>query len=136
MSQQKILFEKIWDAHVVAQEVDSPPVLYIDLHLVHEVTSPQAFSGLKSRGLKARRPDQTIATADHGIPTLPANKGDTEGRMALADDQCRRQISLLEENCQVHGIRYYGRVGALIGRPRVCSHTPVRCAPGRGNCIP
>ncbi|HEY3288812.1 MAG TPA: aconitase family protein, partial [Anaerolineae bacterium] len=63
------LFEKIWNAHVVAQDTDSPAVLYIDLHLVHEVTSPQAFEGLRQRGIKMRRPDRTFATMDHGIPT-------------------------------------------------------------------
>ena len=69
MSQPVTLFEKIWNKHVVAQEPDSPAVLYIDLHLVHEVTSPQAFNGLRERGLKVRRPDKTLATVDHGIPT-------------------------------------------------------------------
>jgi 3-isopropylmalate/(R)-2-methylmalate dehydratase large subunit len=64
----RTLFEKIWDAHVVAQLPDGPTVLYIDLHLVHEVTSPQAFEGLRKRGLKVRRPDRTFATLDHGIP--------------------------------------------------------------------
>ena len=65
----KTLFEKIWDSHVVAQEPGSPAVLYIDLHLVHEVTSPQAFTGLRERGLRVRRPDKTVATVDHSIPT-------------------------------------------------------------------
>ncbi len=68
----RTLFEKIWDAHVVASEtVDTPAVIYIDLHLVHEVTSPQAFSELRERGLKLRRPDRTLATLDHSTPTLP-----------------------------------------------------------------
>jgi 3-isopropylmalate/(R)-2-methylmalate dehydratase large subunit len=108
MNYPKTLFEKIWDAHVVSQEPDAPAILYIDLHLVHEVTSPQAFTGLKSRGLKARRPDLTIATADHGIPTLVAPNGEPNGRLALADEQCRKQITMLEENCSDHGIRYFG----------------------------
>jgi 3-isopropylmalate/(R)-2-methylmalate dehydratase large subunit len=108
MENPKTLFEKIWETHVVSQEPDAPSILYIDLHLVHEVTSPQAFAGLKTRGLKARRPDRTIATADHGIPTLMARNGEPEGRLSLADDQCRKQINLLEENCDDHGIRYYG----------------------------
>ena len=108
MDTPKTLFEKIWGAHVVSQEPDAPAILYIDLHLVHEVTSPQAFTGLKSRGLKARRPDLTIATADHGIPTLVAPVGEKEGRLSLADDQCKRQINMLEENCSDHGIRYFG----------------------------
>ena len=70
-AQPRTLFEKIWDAHVVAEEPDRPAVLYIDLHLVHEVTSPQAFAGLRARGLRVRRPDRTYATMDHSIPTLP-----------------------------------------------------------------
>ena len=65
----KTLLDKIWDAHVVTQEPGSPAVLYIDLHLVHEVTSPQAFQTLRERGLKVRRPDKTLATVDHSIPT-------------------------------------------------------------------
>jgi 3-isopropylmalate/(R)-2-methylmalate dehydratase large subunit len=68
----RTLFEKVWDAHVVAPETtDTPAVLYIDLHLVHEVTSPQAFSELRQRGLTLRRPDRTLATLDHSTPTLP-----------------------------------------------------------------
>ncbi|HEX9614848.1 MAG TPA: aconitase family protein, partial [Bacteroidota bacterium] len=63
------LFDKIWDAHVVAAAQDSLSVLYIDLHLIHEVTSPQAFTGLRGRGLKVRRPERTVATMDHSIPT-------------------------------------------------------------------
>ena len=69
MTSPSTLFEKIWDDHVVVEEPDSPAVLYIDLHLVHEVTSPQAFTGLRARGLKVRRPDRTVATIDHSIPT-------------------------------------------------------------------
>ena len=66
----RTLFEKIWDDHVVASESGAPAILAIDLHLVHEVTSPQAFTGLRERGLKVRKPGQTVATADHSIPTL------------------------------------------------------------------
>ncbi len=69
MSQPKTLFDKIWDAHVVAQAADAPAVLYIDLHLIHEVTSPQAFTGLRERGLRVRRPERTVATMDHSTPT-------------------------------------------------------------------
>jgi 3-isopropylmalate/(R)-2-methylmalate dehydratase large subunit len=100
----KTLFEKIWEAHVVAQEPDSPAVLYIDLHLVHEVTSPQAFEGLRQRGLKVRRPDKTVATIDHGVPTrMGAN-----GRLSFADELCVRQIRQMEQNCQEFGIPLYG----------------------------
>src|SRR5512146_2866138 len=101
----KTLFNKIWQDHLVAEPPGSPAVLYVDLHLVHEVTSPQAFSGLARRGLKVRRPERTVATIDHGVPTrssdLPA------GRMAFADEASARQIHQLEENCRAFGIRLY-----------------------------
>ena len=68
----KSLFEKIWESHIVVPETDeTPAVLYIDLHLMHEVTSPQAFDSLRERGLKVRRPDRTLATLDHSTPTVP-----------------------------------------------------------------
>jgi len=73
MIMPKTLFEKIWESHVVAEQPNSPAILYIDLHLVHEVTSPQAFTGLRQRGLKVRRPERTVATMDHSIPTTPLN---------------------------------------------------------------
>lgn len=95
------LFEKIWAAHVVHEEPGSPPVLYIDLHLVHEVTSPQAFQGLRKRGLKLRRPGQTVATMDHSTPTTPPGS-------AAIDLLAARQIAQMEENCRQFGIRLYG----------------------------
>jgi 3-isopropylmalate/(R)-2-methylmalate dehydratase large subunit len=94
---QRTLFEKIWDAHVVAEESGRPAVLYIDLHLVHEVTSPQAFAGLAARGLPVRRPDRTVATMDHSIPTLPK-------ALAVVDDAARFQLRTLADNCAKHGI--------------------------------
>ncbi|WP_169238903.1 3-isopropylmalate dehydratase large subunit [Candidatus Roseilinea sp. NK_OTU-006] len=97
----RTLFEKIWDAHVVAQEPDSPAVLYIDLHLVHEVTSPQAFEGLRCRGLKVRRPDRTFATLDHGIPTH-------DRRLPIVDEMARKQIEMMERNAAENGITLYG----------------------------
>jgi 3-isopropylmalate/(R)-2-methylmalate dehydratase large subunit len=69
MSGKKTLFEKIWDAHVVSRIEGGPDVLYIDKHLIHEVTSPQAFAGLEKRGIKLYRPESTLATADHNVPT-------------------------------------------------------------------
>ncbi|HMR64457.1 MAG TPA: 3-isopropylmalate dehydratase large subunit [Anaerolineae bacterium] len=99
--QPKTLFEKIWDKHVVVAEEDSPAVLYIDLHLVHEVTSPQAFTGLREKGLKVRRPDKTVATMDHGIPTTPPN-------IPISDVLVIKQISQLEKNCQEFGIPLHG----------------------------
>ncbi len=104
MKMPKTLFEKIWERHVVAQEPDSPAILYIDLHLIHEVTSPQAFTGLRDRGLKVRRPDKTVATVDHGVPTRPAADGSQIGRLAFADELSRKQIAQLEENCHDFGI--------------------------------
>ncbi len=97
----KTLFEKIWDAHVVAQAPDSPAVLYIDLHLVHEVTSPQAFEGLRKRGIKARRPDRTFATMDHGIPTFDRS-------LPIVDEMVVKQITQLEQNCSDNDITLYG----------------------------
>jgi 3-isopropylmalate/(R)-2-methylmalate dehydratase large subunit len=95
------LFDKIWDPHVVAQEPDSPAILYVDLHLVHEVTSPQAFSGLRSRGLKVRRPDKTFATLDHSIPTdLRA--------YPIADELAAKQVAQLETNCRDFEIPLFG----------------------------
>lgn len=104
----KTLFEKIWERHVVTHESDAPAILYIDLHLVHEVTSPQAFSGLKQRTLGMRRPDRTAATVDHGIPTLPFSPEDPLGRLSAADEMSRTQIHKLESNCQEHNIRCFG----------------------------
>jgi 3-isopropylmalate/(R)-2-methylmalate dehydratase large subunit len=100
----KTLFDRVWDAHVVAQEEDAPAVLYVDLHLVHEVTSPQAFSGLRARGLKVRRPDRTVATMDHSTPTLP-------GHLARYDEQAATQLRMLETNCAEFGIKLH-KVGS------------------------
>ncbi len=97
----KTLIEKVWDSHVVRQQPGTPTLLYIDLHLVHEVTSPQAFSGLRERGLKVRRPDLTLATADHSIPT-------TDRTLPILDPIAARQLSQLEENCRDFGIQCFG----------------------------
>ena len=102
MSQPRTLFEKIWDNHVVAQEPDSPAILYIDLHLVHEVTSPQAFSSLRQRGLKVRRPDKTIATIDHSIPT-------TDRSLPVLDEMAAKQIAQMQSNCREFGIPLFGQ---------------------------
>lgn len=113
MSVEKIpqtLFEKIWNRHVVAQEPGAPTVLYIDRHLVHEVTSPQAFTGLRARGLRVRRPDRTTATVDHGIPTrVPqAHDGGQPDRLTYADEMSRKQIAQMEANAAEFGIPLYG----------------------------
>jgi 3-isopropylmalate/(R)-2-methylmalate dehydratase large subunit len=102
----RTLFEKIWDAHVVAAETaDTPSVLYIDLHLVHEVTSPQAFSELRQRGLKLRRPDRTLATLDHSTPTLPPK---ANGERPYASEEAKAQVAQLETNCREFGVQLYG----------------------------
>jgi 3-isopropylmalate/(R)-2-methylmalate dehydratase large subunit len=102
MSQPRTLFGKIWQNHIVAQEPDSPALLYIDLHLVHEVTSPQAFSSLRERGLKVRRPDKTMATIDHSLPTLDRS-------LPIRDELAAKQITQMENNCRDFGIHLYGR---------------------------
>ena len=107
MTEPQTLFHKIWNSHVVAQQPGSPAVLYIDLHLVHEVTSPQAFAGLRARGLKVRRPDRTAATVDHSIPTISVD-GDQFSRLNFADELGRKQIELFEQNCKDFGIQFHG----------------------------
>src|SRR5512135_3585792 len=108
MTEPRTLLQKIWDSHVVAQEEGAPAVLYIDRHLVHEVTSPQAFTGLRARGLKVRRPDLTTATVDHGIPTRVALTNGVQDRLFYADELCRKQIAQLEANCAEFGIALHG----------------------------
>ncbi len=99
------LFEKIWQQHEVkAATADHPAVLYIDLHLIHEVTSPQAFDELRKRGLPVRRPDRCVATMDHSTPSLPA---DAEGDFPFVDDLARQQVRKLEENCRDFGIELF-----------------------------
>lgn len=100
MSRPQTLFEKIWDRHVVVEEPGSPAVLYIDLHLIHEVTSPQAFAGLRERGSKVRRPDRCVATMDHSTPTRDLS-------LSAIDAQGARQLEQLRRNCADFGIRLY-----------------------------
>ena len=95
------LFHKVWTNHVVSHEAGAPAVLYIDAHLVHEVTSPQAFAGLRARGLRVRRPDRTFATMDHSIPTLPRS-------LAVVDAQGEAQLATLDRNCREFGVPLYG----------------------------
>ena len=96
----RTLFEKLWETHVVAEEPETPSVVYIDLHLVHEVTSPQAFSELRQRGLKVRQPQKTVATVDHSIPT-------TDRSLPIADALAAKQIEQLSTNAREFGIRLY-----------------------------
>src|SRR3954451_14132346 len=101
MSKPRTIIEKLWDSHVVSEQPGAPALLFIDLHLVHEVTSPQAFSGLRARGLKVRRPDLTIATVDHSIPTTPRS-------LPIVDKIAATQVAQLEANCKEFGIPCYG----------------------------
>jgi 3-isopropylmalate/(R)-2-methylmalate dehydratase large subunit len=101
----KTLFEKIWDEHVVLTEPDCPSVLYIDLQLIHEVTSPQAFAGLRARGVKVRRPDRTVATVDHIVPTH-------DPKLGILDPQAKNLIAELTRGCAENGITFHG-----IGSP-------------------
>ncbi len=101
MSEPRTILDKIWQNHIVSEASGRPAVLYIDLHLVHEVTSPQAFQGLRERGLKVRRPSQTVATADHSIPTTPLH-------IPIQDKIAAKQVETLAKNCAEFGIPLYG----------------------------
>ncbi|MBV8864278.1 MAG: 3-isopropylmalate dehydratase large subunit [Acidobacteriaceae bacterium] len=100
-SKPQTIIEKVWTNHVVAEREGAPTLLYIDLHLVHEVTSPQAFSGLRERGLKVRRPDLTVGTTDHSIPTHDRS-------LPILDKVAEAQIVQFEKNCRDFGIPFYG----------------------------
>src|ERR671938_1220234 len=94
------LFEKLWDGHVVREQAGEPALLYIDLHLVHEVTSPQAFDGLRAAGRRVRRPDLTVATVDHNVPT-------TDRSLPVADPVAAQQMETLRRNCREFGVKLY-----------------------------
>ena len=96
----KSIIDKIWDKHIVHQEAGKPDLLYVDLHLVHEVTSPQAFSGLRMKNRKLRRPDKTFATMDHNVPT--------KNRHIINDEVAKTQMTTLEKNCQEFGVPLAG----------------------------
>jgi 3-isopropylmalate/(R)-2-methylmalate dehydratase large subunit len=119
----KTLFQKIWDSHVVAEQPDSPVILYVDLHLVHEVTSPQAFMGLRNRGLKVRRPDKTLATMDHSIPTTPIH-------VPIADALAAAQIKQMEINAAEFGIELHGMDSPHRGIVHVIGPELGRTQPG------
>jgi 3-isopropylmalate/(R)-2-methylmalate dehydratase large subunit len=101
MSTPRTLFDKIWDHHVVHRQEDGTSILYIDRHLVHEVTSPQAFEGLRLTGRLVRRPEATLAVADHNVPTTDRSRG-------IADPESRLQVETLEANARDFGVRYFG----------------------------
>jgi 3-isopropylmalate/(R)-2-methylmalate dehydratase large subunit len=119
----KTLFQKIWDSHVVTEQPGSPAILYIDLHLVHEVTSPQAFTGLRQRGLKIRRPDKTLATMDHSIPTTPLD-------VPIADAMALAQIRQMETNAAEFGITLHGMDSPHRGIVHVIGPELGRTQPG------
>ncbi|MFN8721829.1 MAG: aconitase family protein, partial [Rhodospirillales bacterium] len=101
MSAPRTLFDKIWDNHLVHRQDDGTVVLYIDRHLVHEVTSPQAFEGLRAAGRKVRRPEMTLAVADHNVPTTDRSRG-------IADEESRIQVDTLAANAKDFGVTYFG----------------------------
>ena len=97
----KTLFDKVWDAHVVDAIAEGPQILYIDKHLIHEVTSPQAFAGLEARGIALFRPDKTVATADHNVPTV-------DQHLPIKEPLSKSQVDKLITNCENHGVELYG----------------------------
>src|SRR5260370_20103350 len=98
----KTLFEKVWHQHLVAEPAGEPTILYIDLHLIHEVTSPQAFEGLRLAGRKLRRPDRTVATVDHNVPT-----SSIQDRLHIVDQISSLQVETLRKNCAHFGVEIY-----------------------------
>ena len=103
----RTMFQKVWDQHVVHSEIGQQTILYIDLHLVHEVTSPQAFEGLRLANRSVRRPNRTVATPDHNVPT-------TDRLLPIADPISKQQVDTLRNNCKEFGIRLYDLDLSLI----------------------
>ena len=121
----KTLYDKIWDAHLVSEQ-DGEAILYIDLHLIHEVTTPQAFAGLRANRRKVRRPDRTLAVADHNIPT----EGQGLGVSAVADEEARLQLTTLERNVADHGIEFFSMGDIRNGIVHVVGPEQGRTQPG------
>ncbi len=146
MTRPRTLYEKIWDAHVVEQRPDGTCLIFIDRHLVHEVTSPQAFAGLRASGRTVRRPDLTLAVPDHNLPTTP--RRDASGnRLPIADAESAAQLAALETNAPAFGIRYIDAVApeqgivhvvgpeqgfSLPGTTIVCGDSHTACHGGIG----
>ncbi|HEY3799349.1 MAG TPA: 3-isopropylmalate dehydratase large subunit [Caulobacteraceae bacterium] len=122
----KTLYDKIWDAHVVSAEPNGESVLYIDLHLIHEVTTPQAFAGLRAAGRGVRRPDRTLAVADHNVPT----EGQAKGVGAVADDEARLQLQTLERNVAAAKIEFFAMGDVRNGIVHVVGPEQGRTQPG------
>src|SRR3546814_16150154 len=108
MARPKTLFDKIWDSHLAAAQDDGTCLIYIDRHLVHEVTSPQAFEGLRMAGRRVRRPDATLAVADHNVPTTARSHG-------IADEESRLQIDTLTRNSAKFGLELFGMTDVRQG---------------------
>ncbi|WP_300576903.1 3-isopropylmalate dehydratase large subunit [Phenylobacterium sp.] len=121
----KTLYDKIWDAHLVAEQ-DGETIIYIDLHLIHEVTTPQAFAGLRANGRPVRRPDRTLAVADHNVPT----EGQALGAAAVADEEARLQLLTLERNVADNGIEYFPMGDLRNGIVHVVGPEQGRTQPG------
>ena len=124
MTAPRTLFEKVWGNHVVREDAGEPAVLYIDLQLVHEVTSPQAFDGLRARGLRVRRPERTVATMDHSTPTLPRG-------LSVVDPQAEAQLQKLRTNCAEFGVALYDLDSAEQGIVHVIGPELGLTQPGR-----
>jgi 3-isopropylmalate/(R)-2-methylmalate dehydratase large subunit len=122
----KTLYDKIWDAHVVATDESGESILYIDLHLIHEVTTPQAFAGLREARRGVRRPDRTLAVADHNTPT----EGQALGVAAVADEEARAQLQALERNVAEHGIEFFPMGDPRNGIVHVVGPEQGRTQPG------
>ncbi len=122
----RTLYDKIWDAHVVANEPSGEAILYVDLHLIHEVTSPQAFAGLKAAGRAVRRPERTLAVADHNVPTI----GQALGVAAVADDEARVQLQTLSRNVAERQIEFFEMGDPRNGIVHVVGPEQGRSQPG------
>src|SRR5690606_5146387 len=145
-SKPRTLYEKIWDAHVVERRDDGTSLIFIDRHLVHEVTSPQAFEALRMNGRKVRRPELTLAVPDHNLPTTP-RVDDAGNPVPIADQQSRQQLEALARNAPEFGIRYFGATAreqgivhvvgpeqgfSLPGATIVCGDSHTACHGGVG----
>ena len=127
----KTLYEKIWDSHVVHESHDGKPALiYIDRHLIHEGTSPQAFAGLKAEGRTVRRPDLTFAVMDHSVPTVSK-----ERLLPIVDTDARLQFEALEKNCREHGVRLFDMNSANQGIVHIIGPELGDYAAGADDCL-
>ncbi|MDR3508372.1 MAG: aconitase family protein, partial [Caulobacteraceae bacterium] len=122
----KTLYDKIWDAHRVAEDPNGETILYIDLHLIHEVTTPQAFAGLRATHRPVRRPDLTLAVADHNVPT----EGQDKGVDAVEDEEARLQLQTLGRNVAAAGIEYFQMGDIRNGIVHVVGPEQGRTQPG------